>query len=174
LSSSREQEIERLFREYGKGVGSYALARLGDPELAEEISSRVFLQVVRCFHQRRGPTAAWLWAIVRNELARHFRSPLKRKPLDDSIVDGNPLPPEEIERREKAENLREALDALDEVDRELIGMKFYMQMSNQDIGVATGLSASNVGVRLYRALQRLRGLITRSHALPAGAGKEHA
>ena len=50
--------IEQLFLRYGPGVGSYLMARLGNAELAEEITSRVFLTVVRRVRQvprlRRG------------------------------------------------------------------------------------------------------------------------
>ena len=45
--------MERLFRQYGRGVGGYLLARTGDPELAEEITARVFLTVVRRYYGLR-------------------------------------------------------------------------------------------------------------------------
>jgi RNA polymerase sigma-70 factor (ECF subfamily) len=159
LSSNRQQKIERLFRDFGKGVGSYVLARVGDPELAEEITARVFLQVVRHYDQLRGSAVAWLWSIVRNELARHFRAPRVRQPLDESLLDTKLLPGDELERRELAALLQTGLAALDESERDLIGMKFFLRMGNRDIAAATGLTATNVGVRLFRALQRLRGLM---------------
>lgn len=166
MTSSHQQEIERLFREYGKGVGGYVLARVGDAELAEEITSRVFLQVVRHFDQRRGPPAPWLWGIVRNELARHFRAPLRRSSLDESLQDTKLLPSEELERREFSALLTTALERLDETDRELIGMKFFLRMGNQEIAAATGLTPSNVGVRLFRTIQRLRGLMEQADCPP--------
>jgi RNA polymerase sigma factor (sigma-70 family) len=159
LTSSRQQEIERLFREYGKGVGGYVLARVGDAELAEEVTARVFLQVVRHYDQRRGPAGPWLWGIVRNELARHFRQARPARPLDESLADTKLLPGEELERREFADLLRAALDRLDEADRDLVGLKFFLRMGNLEIAAATGLTATNVGVRLFRTLQRLRGLM---------------
>jgi RNA polymerase sigma-70 factor (ECF subfamily) len=159
LTPARQQEIERLFREYGKGVGSYALARVGDPELAEEITARVFLQVVRNFEQLRGPAAPWLWTIVRTELAKHFRSPRIHRPLDELPPDGEGDPVAELERRETAGRLQKALADLSEVDQQLIGMRFFLNQSNVDIAAALGLTPSNVGVRLYRALRQLRGLM---------------
>ena len=97
MTGDQRGEIEWLFRQYGKGVGSYLLARVGDPELAEEITARVFLAVVRHYAQRRGSAVAWLWAIVRSELARHYR----RRPaaaLDGDPPATGPGPPEELVR----------------------------------------------------------------------------
>ena len=73
LDDDRRQKVEELFRRYGKGVGSYLLARVGDPNVAESITASVFLLVVRRFDQCRGSPVAWLWSIVRTELARYFR-----------------------------------------------------------------------------------------------------
>src|SRR5437764_4102078 len=78
----RRDGIERLFRKYGKGVGSYVYARLGDADLAESITSAVFLVVVRRFEQCRSSPAGWIWSIVRSELARHFRDRRPADPLD--------------------------------------------------------------------------------------------
>ena len=98
MAADARDDIEQLFRRYGRGVGSYVLTRVGDPELAEEITARVFLTVVRRFDQVRGREAAWLWAIVRSELARAdkdfalsdaIRDELATKGVD--VMDGDPL-----------------------------------------------------------------------------------
>src|SRR5690349_7950637 len=65
--SDRRAQVESLFRQYGRGVGSYVLARVGDADLAETITSNVFLIVVRRIDQCRGSASAWLWSIVRSE-----------------------------------------------------------------------------------------------------------
>ena len=156
LTPRQQQEIERLFREYGKGVGGYVFARVGDAELAEEITARVFLQVVRAYSQLRGPPLPWLWSIVRSELARHFRGPARQRPLDEALQDTKLLPGDEAERKESSLHLRAALERLDEVDRELIGMKFFLRMNNREIADATGITPTNVGVRVFRAIRQLR------------------
>jgi RNA polymerase sigma-70 factor (ECF subfamily) len=167
LTPTRQQEIERLFRDHGKGIGGYVFARVGDAELAEEITARVFLQVVRAYGQLRGPPLPWLWSIVRTELARHFRGSMTSRPLDESLQDTKLLPGDEIERAESSVLLAMALKRLDESDRELIGMKFFLRMKNNDIAAATGISATNVGVRLFRAIRQLRELM----AQPACKGE---
>jgi RNA polymerase sigma-70 factor, ECF subfamily len=167
LTGEQRGEIERLFLQYGKGVGSYLLARVGDPELAEEITSRVFLAVVRHYGQRRGSAAAWLWAIVRSELARHYRRPAAA--LDGDLPSAGPGPPEELARRQWRQQLQAALDRLPAELHEIVYMKFFLDMRNLDIAAATGLSPSHVGVKVHRTLQQLRRLLQES---PAGVPGE--
>lgn len=155
----RRQRIELLFHRFGKGVGGFLLARLGDPELAEELTSRVFLKVVRSIDQLRGPPAPWLWAIVRTELARWFRDRRHLEPLSPDLADPRANPTEEFERGLDQERLRLALATLPEATQQFLYLKFFVQMTNREIAAATGLSESNVGVRVFRALRELRGLL---------------
>jgi DNA-directed RNA polymerase specialized sigma24 family protein len=61
----------------------------------------VFLTVVRRLHQCRASEAAWLWAVVRSELARHWRDGLRRhRPVNDGIVSGDDPPAARAERNE--------------------------------------------------------------------------
>jgi RNA polymerase sigma-70 factor, ECF subfamily len=159
VGGDSQREIEQLFRAHGKGVGGYILARVGDPELAEEITARVFLTVVRRYHQQRGSVLGWLWAIVRTELARHFRQRQPQSPPSESLPAPAELPPEQLARRELHDCLRAALGKLSEEQRQLIGLKFFLNLRNQEIAAATGLTPSNVGVKLHRALKELRLLL---------------
>ena len=151
--------IEALFRRHARGVGGFVLARVGDPELAEELTARVFLQVVRKFHQLRGPPAAWLWAVVRSELARHFRDARPAEPLPERLPDPGELPPGEAQRREAQVALQAALAKLPEQTQQLVYLKFFLDLPHAEIAEATGLTVSNVGVRLFRAMRDLRALL---------------
>ena len=154
-------KIADLFLRCGPGVGSYVLLRVGSPELAEEITARVFLTVVRQFPQQNGSLIGWLWSIVRTELGRHYR----QRPVQafrEDIESAEPMPLEEMERKELAELLRHCLDRLPEDEHQLISLKFFLGLGNQEIAEATGLTPSNVGVKLHRILKGLRGQLEKS------------
>ncbi len=155
MSGDRRDEIERLFRRYGKGVGGYLLARTGDAELAEEITARVFLTVVRRFGQLRGSAAAWLWSVVRSELALHYRG-RKSLPLHADAPTPGPPPDEAAEKRQTLERLHKGLDDLPPDLHEIVYMKFFLNLRNQEIAEALGLTPSNVGVKVHRTLKELR------------------
>ncbi|HEX8916474.1 MAG TPA: sigma-70 family RNA polymerase sigma factor [Humisphaera sp.] len=163
LSPDDRLQIESLYRRFGKGVGSYVLARTRDRELAESITAQVFLLVVRRWEQCHGNVVAWLWSIVRTELARHFRDRKVHEPIDaveppadrDDAAD----PAAAAERAEMSERMRQALDALGEPAHSLVHMKFFLDMSNVDIAEALGMTPSNVGVVAHRAVKRLKELV---------------
>ncbi len=156
----RRQLIEQLFRDYGRGVGSYVLARVGDPDLAESITSSVFLIVVRQIEQCRTSPVAWLWSIVRSELARHFRGQRPTESLEGlSPVDPAPDASEVAARHEMQTRMRDALAQLSDEQQRLIYLKFFQDLPNIAIAEAVGLSPSNVGVIVYRAMKRLRELM---------------
>jgi len=156
LPSDTQHEIEVLFQRYARGVGGYAVTVLGNAAEAEDVTARVFLTVVSKFAQCRREPAGWLWAIARNEIARHVRDRRANAELPDELADGADPPPLVAERNESTRWLAEALEELGEEQHKLIYMKFFQDMNNLQIAAATGLSAGNVGVRLHRAIKRLR------------------
>jgi RNA polymerase sigma-70 factor (ECF subfamily) len=158
-NDNRRDKIETLFRTHARGVGAYLLARLGDANLAEAITSRVFLIVVRAIDQCKGSPTAWLWSIVRSELARHFRDRKKHEVLNESLPDPAAEPFEQAATREMQIKMRQALERLPDDQQQLVYMKFFQGMPNKEIAVATGLTASNVGVLIHRALKQLRTYI---------------
>jgi RNA polymerase sigma-70 factor, ECF subfamily len=62
-------------------------------------------------------------------------------------------------RRELAERFRDAIDQLDEADREIVLMRHVEHLSNSEAAQALELSAPAAGMRYLRALRRLRDLL---------------
>ena len=158
-NDARRDKIEALFRTHARGVGGYVLARVGDAELAEAITSRVFLIVVRSIEQCKTQPTAWLWSIVRSELARHFRDCKNHAQIDESHPDPAAEPSEQASSREMQARMRQALQRLPDEQQKLVYMKFFQGLANKEIAAATGLTASNVGVLIHRALKQLRTYI---------------
>jgi RNA polymerase sigma-70 factor (ECF subfamily) len=109
-------------------------------------------------HQQNGSAVGWLWAILRSELARHFRQrPLASCPAD--LLSNEALPAAEVERKETAALLRACLAKLPDDEQELISLKFFLGLSNQEIAHALGLKPNHVGVKVHRVLKELRNLL---------------
>ena len=159
LSNDQRTQIERLFRQFGRGVGSYVSARVGNPDIAENITSNVFMIVVQRIDQCRSSPAAWLWSIVRTELARYFRHRKPTVELPENILDPALTPPEAAARNEMQILMRDALGRLNEDQQRIVYMKFFLDMANTDIAAELGMKASNVGVIAHRAMKQLRELM---------------
>jgi RNA polymerase sigma-70 factor (ECF subfamily) len=102
----------------------------------------------------------WLFAIARNALADHLRATRRRQFLSLDVLRSQPAEKTALEdgyiQHESRQDILKALSTLTERERDLVGLKFYGGLSNRQIAKMSGLSESNVGVILYRAMHRLR------------------
>jgi RNA polymerase sigma-70 factor (ECF subfamily) len=136
------------------------ISLLGDRAAAEDATALAFERLYRSrssLDHRRGTPRAWLFAIARNaaldELRRRRRKSSNGlgEDLADDRVSCDAL--EDVERRA---TVRAALASLPLRERELVLLKFHGQLSNSELARALGISESNAGTRLHRALTRLR------------------
>jgi RNA polymerase sigma-70 factor (ECF subfamily) len=67
---------------------------------------------------------------------------------------GGPL--EHLEAQDEAARIHAEVERLPERERELLRLKFQHGLSYQEMGVITGLSATNVGFLLHKAIRSLR------------------
>jgi RNA polymerase sigma-70 factor (ECF subfamily) len=150
--------FEALYRDTFDDLYAYVATLVRDRAAAEDVVSQSFERAYRrqsSFDPRRGTQRAWLFGIARNaaldELRRRKRvASLAAEPGADEPAFGDDADP--IRRAA----VRAALASLDARDRELVALKFYAGLDNAEIADVLGISASNAGTRLHRAVHRLR------------------
>jgi RNA polymerase sigma-70 factor (ECF subfamily) len=152
--------FDRLYRSSRDDVYAYVAGLLHDGPAAEEVTATAFERAYRKrrrFDSRRGEPRAWLFGIARNaaldELRRRGRqAELAAEPAD---LDGAAV---EVgaEHSERRLALRAALAHLEPRERELIALKFFAGLGNAEIAAVLGISESNAGTRLHRAVTKLR------------------
>lgn len=166
--------FERLFRECARDVHGYAIALLGDRAGAEDVTALAFERLYgarKRLDRTRGTPRAWLFSIARNaaldELRRrrrHGAGGLEPE-CAESPASGHQLaagqtrqadPAEAIEQAERRATLHAALLELPLREREVVLLKFHGQLTNVELARVLGISESNAGTRVHRALTRLR------------------
>jgi RNA polymerase sigma-70 factor (ECF subfamily) len=75
------------------------------------------------------------------------------------LVDGEPTPATAAIRQELKKRFQAVLASLEEDDREIILMRHFEQLSNQEVAAALGLTEAAASMRHLRALRRLRTLL---------------
>jgi RNA polymerase sigma-70 factor (ECF subfamily) len=78
-------------------------------------------------------------------------------------------PSEAAIRAERKIRLQEALNSMDPLDREILVLRHYEQMTNGHAAAALGLNESAASKRYIRALERLEGILA---ALPGGISED--
>jgi RNA polymerase sigma-70 factor (ECF subfamily) len=158
----READLafDRLYRSSRDDVYAYVASLVRDPAAAEEVTATAFERAYRKrsrFDASRGEPRAWLFGIARNaaldELRRRGRqAELTAEPAD--LVSAAAHQSAEASERRLA--LSAALSDLEPRERELIALKFFAGLSNGEIAAVVGVSESNAGTRLHRAVTKLR------------------
>ncbi len=165
--SERDRQLgaasfEALYRESVADVFRYALSLLGDRASAEDVTALTFERLLRAHSRldpRRGSPRGLLFTIARNAALDELRRRKRREPAapgaEESLAAGAApgAHPEDVERRD---SVRRALAELSPRDREVVLLKFHGQLTNAELARALGISESNAGTRLHRALERLR------------------
>ena len=158
----REAELafDRLYRSSRDDVYAYVASLLRDDAAAEEVTAAAFERAYRKrrrFDPERGEPRAWLFGIARNaaldELRRRGRqAELTAEPAD---LEG-PGTEEGAEHSERRLAVSAALERLAPGERELIALKFFAGLGNAEIAQVLGVSESNAGTKLHRAMTKLR------------------
>lgn len=144
-------------------VFRYLQYRVSNIQLTEDLTATTFEKALVSFSRYSSDKAkfsTWIFSIARNVVIDHYRVTGRRMtiPLEEaSEVASKDLPPEEeLLKREELERLQICLTGISEEEQEIIRLKFGAELNNRQIATMLGLSESNVGTRLYRAVRKLR------------------
>lgn len=155
-----EPDWDAVFADALPRVYNFFRYRVGETADVEDLTSRTFEKAWRARHRYRRDLAAfptWLLTIARHVAIDDLRSRRPHVPLDEAAgLSTSPTPEDVAARRSDAERLAQLLTGLPDRDRELLALKYGAGLTNRAIARATGLSESNVGTLLHRAVQALR------------------
>jgi RNA polymerase sigma factor (sigma-70 family) len=155
-----ELDFEALYRDSRDDVFAYVAGLLRDRAAAEDVTALAFeraLRRQRQFSARRGSARQWIFGIARNAALDELRSRGRHAELDRDVEDAGARTPEEAaDLALRRDSVRAGLARLAPRDRELIALKFFAGLSNPEIAGVLGVSASNAGTLVHRALTKLR------------------
>jgi RNA polymerase sigma factor (sigma-70 family) len=139
----------------------------GNHEEAEEITQDSFLKAYRSLSgfKMKSSFATWLYRIVYNTAVSHVRSrkirilSLEDFPADAADFLSAGTSEEEADRDYRNSLVNFALQKITEEERGLISLYYYDEMSTDEISDVTGISRSNIKVKLFRARQKMLEII---------------
>jgi RNA polymerase sigma factor (sigma-70 family) len=152
-------DFEALYRGARDDVFAYVATLLGDRSAAEDVTALAFERAFRkrrSFKPERGSERAWLFGIARNAALDELRRLKRSAPL---VAEPAAADDEDIDRALSRAAVRTALAAMPARDRELIALKFHAGLGNAELAEVLGVTATNAGTRLHRALTKLREML---------------
>ena len=149
---SREA-FEQLFARYRGPLYGYFRRRLNGDRRAEDLTQETFLAVIRAaaHYEARALVRTYLFAIAMNLLAAERRKRFRDSPQ------GQPSPElATTNAPDAAVWVRQALEKLDESEREILMLREYEQLSYAEIAELLKLPVNTVRSRLFRARMAMK------------------
>ncbi len=153
--------LGQLYKLYYEQIFRFCVYRLFNKEIAEDITSTIFLEVARRIRRFAGRTEAdfrnWLYAIAANQANAYIRKTSRRKQLFEQATAST--------RVSGSANDSTGLDwptlylailKLKSEHQTIITLRFFENMEIEQIGQILNIKPSTVRVTLHRILNRLR------------------
>ncbi len=163
--------LDRLIELYQHRLLRYLYYLTGNRELAEDMFQETWMRVLERGHQYNGKSRfdTWLFAIARHLVIDNSRKKSAvsleamtepqdgRVPVEFATAERSPC--DHAIRSQTAGRLGQALMHLENVQREVIVLRFQEEMSLDEIADVTDAPLSTVKSRLYRGLEALKPVI---------------
>jgi RNA polymerase sigma-70 factor (ECF subfamily) len=161
------QAFEKLVFRYRERLFRFALSKLGDRELAEDLVQETLLAAfrARASYSPAFAFSTWIWTILLNFARRQYResqtrqslfaryaaAQQQRASLSSNAIDGA--------FSEEREQLDVWLNLLPEEEADAIRLRFLGELKFEEVALAMESSVSGAKVRVKRGLLRLARLI---------------
>ena len=168
------QAYATLYEYYCVPIYDYVLFKVGQVEVAEDISGQVFLKMIENIARfswrdsqeqgtRGAAFAGWLYRIAHNLIADHLRRNARRPtvPLDAVAINVSDLhdPVTAAEFSIYRTELAAALTHLTDLQSQVIALKYGAGLSNAEVGHLLARTEGAIKNVQYTALQKLQKLL---------------
>ena len=165
-----------LYRRYAPAIFRFCRRALPTREDAEDATAEVFVKVRQTLstYDSSRPFTAWLYKVAANHCWDVLRRRKTRQDKETEDLENVPLEhpdPNQLDKlieQRTSEEVRRALDKLGSRARMALVMRYYSDMSYDEIADALGVRRAFVGVVLLRARHELRQALGQRGALAAG------
>lgn len=168
-----------LYRNFAPAIFRFCRRALPTREDAEDATMEIFMKLRDKLEQydRTRSFSAWLYKVSANHCWDMLRRRKIRQDKETDDLENVPLEhpdPSQLDRlieQRTSEEVRKALDTLGGRARMALVMRYYSDMSYDEIADALGVRRAFVGVVLLRARHDLRTALSATGALAAGGAQ---
>ena len=155
-----------LYDKYFDQIYRYVYRRVSDKDTVEDLVSQTFydaLSHMEDYEWRGFAFSAWLYKIAHNNVLKWYREQGKMQTVElehgSNMADKSVDTVDDVKKSELKDEMAVILDKLEDEDREIIRLKFFEEVSNVEIAEIMGLSANHIGVKVFRALKKVKQLL---------------
>ncbi|MBE0698756.1 MAG: sigma-70 family RNA polymerase sigma factor [Anaerolineaceae bacterium] len=156
-----------IYDAYARRIYRYFFSRVVNAAEADDLTAQTFLKVIEALphYQHRGQFTAWMFQIARNNAMDYFRrnrnQPLDSDGFDLPVMDGAL---DQVIDQQTVAALRRHLHALDETERELLRLRFVVDLTYVEIATLLGRKEDAVRKAINSLTERLYWQMETNHA----------
>src|SRR5579862_7803677 len=153
-----DADFRIAFEQNKDAVYRFAWRMCGSPAVAEDVAQEVFLTLLRQpgrFDPSRGALRSFLLAVARNLALKRWRDEHRWDELEDDFA----TPHIDLESRETADAVSAAVASLPPLQREVLILAQYEELSLEEIARAVDAEVGTVKSRLHRARENLKRML---------------
>jgi RNA polymerase sigma-70 factor (ECF subfamily) len=156
--------MQTLFARHRTAVYRWLLRFVGNEAVAEDLLSDVFLDVWRqaAAFEARSSVSTWLLAIARYKALSARRRRVDAE-LDDkvaaTVADPADNPEIVLQKKNRAEHLRQSLASLSPEHGEVIDLVYYHDKSVKEVAEIVGVAEATVKTRMFYARRKLAEMV---------------
>lgn len=160
IGQNNEQAFAELYRRYGRRMYRFFYRMLWqDAARAEDFTQELFIKIIErpeTYNVSR-PFVTWLYTLAHNLCKNEYRRQVRAQTrLDVALPDSTPVyHPENPDQALLEQQLRTALGALPETQRQCFILRYQEELSVQAIADIVGCPEGTVKSRLHHAIQKL-------------------
>ena len=167
-----EDAFAELVRRHLGLVYSAALRQVRSPQLAEEVTQSVFIDLARSAAKLKPDTilTAWLYQVTRRTAIDVVRREASRQLREQIATEMNAMNATAADWTHIEPLLDEAMHALDDTDRAAVLLRYFENKSLREVGATLGTSENAAQKRLARAVEHLREFFTKRGVTVGASG----
>jgi RNA polymerase sigma-70 factor (ECF subfamily) len=154
--------LTEIYDQYAERIYSYIYHRVGQTELAEDLTGQVFMRMLEAVHAGRAwqsSFSGWLYRIAHNLVIDHYRRRGRATFVDIDEVDAaspHSEPQLSVEATLDSEQLRQALLKVTDEQAQVISLRFLEDLSIAETAEIMGKTEGAIKALQYRAVSALR------------------
>jgi len=167
-----DAEFRAVFEQNKDAVYRFAWRMCGSATVAEDIAQEVFLTLLRQpgrFDPARGTLRSFLLAVARNLALKRWRDEHRWNELEDEFA----APAPDLESRETTDAISAAVASLPPLQREVLILAQYEELSLEEIARAVDAEVGTVKSRLHRARENLKRMLAPLKSRNVGRSISH-
>ncbi len=164
VRGGEEEAFQVLYQRFRDPLYRFAYRLTSSAPQAEDLVHDCFVTLFRGgFDEQRGSLRTYMYAAVRNLSRKHFRDTGREELTEDFEIAADADPLDGLLAREVAEEVKAAVEALPLLQREVLLLAEYEELSLEEIAKIVDADVSAVKSRLHRARVGLKKTIDRKH-----------